>query len=125
LTFHRDGLIYSKIMWVKSDLRGEKSRFSCRHVVVLLAILAISLSVATRTFHGFSFDHPSVQSNASQAMRQHLAADAVVLTNPVSDLGAMLLPMAAPHAPPDEVPVHTLVFTESLYNRPPPSISLL
>lgn len=112
-------------MWGKSDLRGEKSRLSCRHVVVWIAILAISLNVATRTFNGFSFDHPSVQSNASQAMRQHLAADAVVLTNPVSDLGTMLLPVAAPHAPPDEVPIHALIFTESVYNRPPPSISLL
>jgi len=93
--------------------------------VVLLAILAISASVATRTFHAFDLYHPSVQTDPSRAMRQHLDADAVALAGPISDLGTMLLPVAAPHAPPAEVPVHTIIFTESLYNRPPPSISLL
>ncbi|SRR5208337_4343592 len=104
---------------------GEEGRFSGRRVVVLLAIFAISLSVATRTFHSIDFDHPSVQSDPSHAMRQHLAADAFVLTNPVSNLGAMLLPVAAPHAPPADPQVRSVELTESLYNRPPPSISLL
>ncbi len=92
---------------------------------MLLAIFAISFSVATRTFHSIDLDHPSVQSDPSHAMRQHLAADAVVLTNPVSDLGMLLLSVVAPHAPPIEVQAHAVDFTESLYNRPPPSISLL
>ncbi len=104
---------------------GEEGRFSGRRVVVLLAIFAISFSVATRTFHSIDFDHPSVQSDPSHAMRQHLAADAVVLTNPVSDLGTLLLSVVVPHAPPVEVQAHAVEFTESLYNRPPPSISLL
>ncbi len=94
-------------------------------MVVLLAIFAITASIATRTFHGFYFDHPSVQTDSSHAMRQHLAADAVVLTNPISNLGTLLLCVSAPHAPPVEVQAHTVEFTESLYNRPPPSISLL
>ena len=93
--------------------------------MVLLAILAISVSVATRTFHGTLFDHAQVQTDQSHAMRQHLAADAFVLTNPVSNLSTMLLPVAAPHAPPTDPQVRTVELTESLYNRPPPSISLL
>jgi hypothetical protein len=113
-------------MWRKSNLlRGENGRFSGRHLVVLLTIFAISVSVATRTFHGFDLDHPSVESNPAHAMRQHLAADAVVLTKPVSNLGAMLLPVAAPHAPPVEVQIPTVELAQSLYNRPPPSISHL
>jgi hypothetical protein len=110
-------------MWRKSNLlRGEKSRFSFRHVVVLLAIFAISVSVATRTFQGSYLDCPSVHADPSHAMRQHLAADAFVLTNPVSNLGDVLLPVAAPHALPVAVQVHSVELTESLYNRPPPSI---
>ena len=113
-------------MWRKSNLlRGEKSRLSFRHVVVLLAIFAISVSVATRTFHGFCLDHPSVHADPSHALRQHLAADAFVLTNPTLTPGTMLPPVAGPLAPPVEVRVHTAELTESLDNRPPPSISLL
>ena len=127
LTFCRGGLVYAKEMMGKSNLlRGESGRFSGRNVVVLLAILAISVSVATRTFHGFDLYHASVQSAQSHAMRQHLAADAVVLTAPVSTLSTMLLPVAAPHAPPTDPQVRTVVeLTDSLYHRPPPSISLL
>ena len=100
-------------------------RIPWRNLVVLLAVLAISVSVATRTFHGFSLDHPSVQADASHAMRQHLAADAFVLTHSVSSLGAMLIPAAASPVSPSEDLVHRFELTESLYNRPPPSISLL
>jgi len=113
-------------MWRGCDLfGGGKNRFSVRQGLVLLAILAIFASVATRTFHGFAVDHPSVRTDASHAKRQHLDADAVVLTNPVSNLGAVLLPVAAPHAPPSEPRVHTVELTQSLYHRPPPPISLL
>ncbi|MGB9203806.1 MAG: hypothetical protein WCB94_07485 [Terriglobales bacterium] len=113
-------------MWGRSDLlRGEKSRFSVRHVVVLLAIFAICVSVTTRMFHHFDFDHSSVHADPSRGMRQHLDADAFVVTRPVSTAGTMLLPVAAPHAPPVDVQIPTLELTESLYNRPPPSISLL
>jgi hypothetical protein len=121
-----DGCYTLHKMWRRPSLiRGRKSRFSVRHVVVLLAVLAISASVATRTFHAFDLDHPSAQSDPSRATRQHLDADAVAFAQPVSDLGTLLLPVAAPHAPPAEVPVHTILFTESVYNRPPPPISLL
>jgi hypothetical protein len=113
-------------MWGRANLlRGEKKRFSVRHVVVLLAILAICVSVTTRMFHSFDFDHPSAHADPSHAMRQHLDADAFVVTRPVSIVGTMLLPVAAPHAPPVDVQVPTFELTESLYNRPPPSISLL
>ena len=104
--------------------RGETSRFSGRPVVVLLAILAISASVATRSFHGFYLDHPSVHAHPSHAMRQHLAADAFVPPNatltPVANL-----PVATPNPLPVDVRVHTVELAESLYNRPPPSIPLL
>ena len=110
----------------RSDLiRGEDKRFSGRHVVVLLALLAISVSLATRTFHGVYFDHPVAQADPSHALRQHLDADAFVLTSPVLTWSAILLPVVAPHAPPIEEQIRTVQLTESLYNRPPPSTSFL
>jgi len=113
-------------MWGKANLLGgEKSRFSVRQVVVLLAILAICVSVTTRMFHSFDFDHPSVYQDPSHAMRQHLDADAFAVTRPVSIVGAVLLPVAEPHAPPVDVQIPAFELAESLYNRPPPSISLL
>src|ERR1035437_277576 len=112
-------------MWGRSNLlRGEKNRFSIRHVVVLLAIFAICVSVTTRMFHSVDFDHPSAHADPSHAMRQHLDADAFVVPRPVSIVGTGLLPVAKPHAPPVDVQVPTFELTESLYNRPPPSISL-
>ena len=92
---------------------------------MLLAIFAISVSVATRTFHGFYLDHPNVHVDPSHALRQPLAADASVLTNPTLTPATMLLPVAELHTPLAEVRVHTVELTESLYNRPPPSIPLL
>jgi hypothetical protein len=113
-------------MWGRSNLLGgEKNRFSVRHAVVLLAIFAICVSVTTRMFHSFDFNHSSVHADPSHAKRQHLDADAFVVTRPVSTLGTMLLPVAAPHAPPADAQVPAFELTESLYNRPPPSISLL
>ncbi len=113
-------------MWGRANLlRGEKNRFSVRHVVVLLAIFAICVSVTTRMFHSFDFDHSSAHADPSHAMRQHLDADACVVTRPVLIVGTMLLPVAEPHAPSVNVQVPTFELTESLYNRPPPSISLL
>lgn len=126
LTFHRSQLLYLQTMWGKNNLiRGKSLRISGRDAVVLLAILAISISVATRTFHFVAFDHPTVQADPSHALRQHLDADAVCLSKPVSNLAVMLLPVAAPHAPPADPQVRSVVLIESLYNRPPPVLSLL
>lgn len=111
-------------MWRAFQVR-EAQGFSWRQVVVSLAILALTVSIATRTFGGFHSAHPSVQASASQAVRQHLAVDAIGLTYPVWQFTFLLLPVAAPHTPPAEPDVHSIEFSESLYNRPPPSVSLL
>jgi hypothetical protein len=91
----------------------------------MLAILAICVSVSTRMFHSFDFDHSSAHADPSHVMRQHLDADAFVVTRPVSHVGTVLLPVAEPHAPPADVQIPAFELSESLYNRPPPSISLL
>jgi hypothetical protein len=112
-------------MWGFAKVGPLTSRISWRKLVVLLAIFAIAASVATRTFHDINYSQTSAHGDPSNAMRQHLNADACELTKPFSQLSAILLPVAAPHAPPVEPDVRDAELGESLYNRPPPAISLL
>jgi hypothetical protein len=100
----------------------QRSQFSWRYLVILLVVFSISASLATRTFH-LSFIQPTVLAHGVHAKHQHLNADAVELARPVPSI--MLLPLAAPHAPPVEPQFRTVELTESVYNRPPPSRSLL
>ena len=98
---------------------ASTTKCSWRHIIILLAVFALSASLATRTFSGIHLEHPTVKADPADAMRQHLAADATVFTNPISSVGVML-PAAAPHAPPAEVRVITVELSDPLYNRPPP-----
>jgi len=123
LTFRKRGLTYLK-MWGLLRIRDTR-RPMWQRAVVLLAIFALTVSVATRVFHCIEVAHVSVHTDPSQGMRQHLAADAFVLVAPNARFAVMLLPVMAPHAPPVEPQIRTVEFDESLYNRPPPSLSLL
>lgn len=102
----------------------KRRRFCWRKFVILLAVMAICVHVSTRTFHGISVSSPNVQAYPPHVKHQHLNADAFELVHPMSAV-SMLLPVAAPHAPPEELQIHVVRFTESLYNRPPPAFSLL
>ncbi|MGB9073691.1 MAG: hypothetical protein WCC22_13710 [Terriglobales bacterium] len=81
--------------------------------------------MATRTAQSIGSTHPTAQADSFHAKRQHLAADAFEFTSPVLQLLDMLLPAVAPYAPPAECHVSTTELKESLYDRPPPSASLL
>lgn len=112
-------------MWGYTKVGTRTSRISWQKLVILLAILAISASVATRTFHDFNYTQTSAHGDASNAKRQHLDADAYELIRPFSQLAETLLPVAAPPAPPAEPNLRDAELVESLYNRPPPASSLL
>jgi hypothetical protein len=96
-----------------------------RHVVVLAAILALIACVATRTFQGFCFEHPVTHADAGHKKDQRLSSDAVEPIAPVTNMATMLLPVAAPHAPPAQPVLRDTEFFDALYNRPPPSAALL
>jgi hypothetical protein len=101
------------------------SRISWRSLVVLVAIFAISASIATRTFHSVSYMNPTAPADREGAKRQQLDDDAVEIKDPVLQTAAVLLPVGAPHPPPVEPQIQTVDFVEPLYDRPPPSIPLL
>jgi hypothetical protein len=87
----------------------------------MLAILGLSVSLATRTFRLQSSDTVKVTSSTSQAMRQHLDRDAVRWVPPVPILVALQVPTFYPRVAPAGPPVPTVLFDERLANRPPPS----
>ncbi|MBS1852915.1 MAG: hypothetical protein JST79_18585 [Acidobacteria bacterium] len=90
--------------------------------MALLAILAVSSSLATRVFH-LSLHHgpTSVQSDSEQATRQHLNTDAAEWAPPVATITAIAEVSFYPRIFPAGPPVAGLLLDESLYNRPPPS----
>jgi hypothetical protein len=101
--------------------RPERSRSSCRLLVVSFAIFALTASVATRTSVLTDSHGASVQSVSVQAMRQHLDGDAVRWVGPALLLTVLEAPSFYPRVAPAGPPLSSLVFDESLYNRPPPS----
>ena len=94
---------------------------SWRHVVCLL-ILALSVSVATRTFpSSFHQRGVSVQSNSTQATRQHMVIDAAKWVIPVSRAVVFQAISFYPGIAPAGPPLPSQPLGESLYDRPPPS----
>ena len=92
-----------------------------RVLIVVLAIGGLTVSLATRTFR-LTIPHVlTVQSNAPQAMRQHLDRDAVRYIPPYPILTTLQVPTFYPHVAPAAPPIPGTVLDESFYNRPPPS----
>ena len=94
---------------------------SLRRALVTLLLLSLVVSLATRTFHLKVTQTVSVESGASQAMRQHLDRDAVRWTAPVVHYAVLDAPAFYPRVAPAGPPVRALLIDENLYNRPPPS----
>jgi hypothetical protein len=94
-------------------------------VLIAVAICALTLSVATRFWTSSTSQSQSVKSidrRLDEPKRQHLSKDATRWVEPTSDCGSIELPatIEARSTPADPLlPQH--VFSDSLYNRPPPS----
>lgn len=90
-------------------------------LVVLLAICALTTSLATRTFRLHCSHTRIVNADSGRAIRQHMDRDSVRLVAPVPVLTTLQAPTFYPHVAPAGPPVPGLFFDESLYNRPPPN----
>jgi hypothetical protein len=93
--------------------------------IVLLIVLALFATVTTRFFQDAPASQTVVQSFPSKAMRQHMAADAAVFERPTSGITVVLLPVAASRPAPVPPRPRSAELLDSLYNRPPPAVSLL
>ena len=92
--------------------------FSVKGVTVAVAVLAITLSLAGRVFHGQVFLTHSIHSSAYQLV-QHRDTDATEWIPPVC---TFTLLWGAEHSPVVEPsdPFYPHEQFQSLYNRPPP-----
>lgn len=98
----------------------------CRHpgwrvFIIGLAVFGLALSVATRTFQMKVNRGVVVASAASQATRQHMDRDAVSWAPPDTVLTVLQVPTFYPFVAPAGPPLASVLFDESLSNRPPPS----
>ena len=91
--------------------------------VIVLAIVGLTASLATRTFRLKMSSGVRAYSAASDGMRQHLDGDAVRWLPPVSVCIQLEAPRFYPRLAPAAPILPGLNFEVSLYNRPPPSRS--
>jgi hypothetical protein len=92
-----------------------------RVLVIVLAICALTVSLATRTFRLTFPQRHTAQSVSAQATRQHLDRDAATWVPPVPILTTLRAAAFYPHVAPGGPPLPSVLFDESLSNRPPPS----
>jgi hypothetical protein len=107
--------------------RSEDSRLaSHRHprwlvFVIALAICGLTVSVATRTFRLTIPHGVTAQSVDSHAIRQHMDRDSAYWVPPVPVSNTLQAPAYYPQVAPGGPPMPSVLFDESLCNRPPPS----
>jgi hypothetical protein len=89
-------------------------------LVIVLAILALTVSLATRTSTPTVSHNIGVQAQSSQVTRQHLDTDAAQWVSPVAPVVVSEVVSFYPRVSPAGPPVPNLFFEQSLYNRPPP-----
>lgn len=102
-----------------TEVEGRRAR-AWPWVLTSVVLFSLVVALATR-FQVTVHDTATVQSSASQAMRQHMNQDAVRWSAPVLQLTVLQAPTFYPHVPPAGPPLPTLLIEEHLYNRPPPA----
>ena len=90
-------------------------------LLIVLAICALTVSLATRTFRLTLPQTHTAQSVSAQATRQHLDRDAATWVPPVPILTTLQAAAFYPRVAPGGPPLPSVLFDESLSNRPPPS----
>lgn len=103
----------------KPESASRRKKHWCWTVIVL-AIVGLTASLATRTFRLKILSGVSAYSAASDGMRQHLDRDAIRWLPPVSICIQLEAPRFYPRLAPAAPILPGLIFEESLYVRPPP-----
>jgi len=115
-------------MIAQSHFEDRRSKNWCA-LVVLVAVCALTVSVATRYSTPWGSSSSTVNTvqihTSPEAKRQHLAKDAADWMPPVICFGLLQTPSSYPRIAPAGPPIPSLLFEESLYNRPPPSSEFL
>jgi hypothetical protein len=100
----------------------DKHHQFLRVLVIVVAIAALTFSLATRTFRLADTHGINARSLTTQGMRQHLDRDAAKWTIPAPRHTTLLVVVFYPRVAPAGPPMPSILFDdENLYNRPPPS----
>jgi type II secretory pathway pseudopilin PulG len=106
--------------------RGLRRLVRWHALLSVLVIAALSVSLATRFCRSSDTVKVHVQANASNSsLRQHMDRDATQWVAPVTRLIFLETVEFYPRFAPTGPPLPALLFDQSLYNRPPPSLSNL
>jgi hypothetical protein len=92
-----------------------------RVFIIALAICGLSVSLATRTFHVKILQGTSITSHSAEPMRQHLNRDAMRWVAPIPVFIVFEAPSLYLQVAPAAPRLPSVLFDESLSNRPPPS----
>src|SRR5579862_375772 len=111
-------------MPLRSHFEDQRRKNWCA-VVVLVALFALTLSVATRYSSPCTASLSSVKTVQSHtcpdAKRQRLVKDAADWMPPVTRVDGLSAPNFYPRMSPAGPPIPTLLLEDNLHNRPPPS----
>ena len=109
---------------IKQTIQGRQ--FTWWHgVLITLAVVSLSVSLATRVCELAVPHGVSVKAGVTEGMRQHMDRDAVAWVAPVARFVFLQPVTYYPKFAPTGPPLPTVLFEKSLYNRPPPSASVL
>jgi hypothetical protein len=98
-----------------------RRKFRWREWLMLLCILSLTTSLATRYVHISPTEtFTTVKAGSSDSQRQRLHKNAFQWTAPVDEFTAFVS-LISPHRPEPPQPPLVVHLDESLYNRPPPS----
>jgi hypothetical protein len=102
-----------------------KRRSTWWQLLILAAVASLGASLATRVCHAAFAHHPTVRSSVTDGMPQRMDCDGSHWVAPVPSL--TFLQTAGEYAKfaPAGPPLPTILFDQSLSNRPPPAVALL
>jgi hypothetical protein len=94
-------------------------------LVIVAAVVSLGFSLATRVCHVDIQPHAGAHSSVAEGMRQHMDRDASHWVAPVPTLTVLGTAIFYPKLAPAGPPIPSVLFDESLSNRPPPPSSAL
>lgn len=111
---------YMRLIPVKQRKVGDRG---WRGLLIVIAICSLTLSLATRFWTPSTSQSnivKSIDQRSADPKRQHLNKDAIRWLAPLIDFGRLAPASIETRLAPSGPILPKQVFTESLYNRPPP-----
>jgi hypothetical protein len=90
-------------------------------VVIVLAVVSLTGSLATRTFDVAINQSRTAQATSVDSVRQHMDRDATGWTAPAPVISILNIPVFSPRPAPRDPQLPNFIFEVSFYNRPPPA----